>query len=74
VIFIKLAIRSTHRHVAGLAVFYTPALRLVGVPVHHTPTPSAAVFLLTRCMQAILTIKYWTERGEKNKSALALFT
>lgn len=46
VIFIKLAIRSTHGHVAGLAVFHTPALGLLGVLVHNALAPPAAVLLL----------------------------
>lgn len=61
-IFIKFAIRSTHGHVAGLAVFYTSALGLIGVLVHDTFTPPAAVLLLTRCVQAVLPIKHWEEQ------------
>lgn len=62
VIFIKFAIRATHGHIAGLAIFYASALGLVGVLVHDTLAPPAAVLLLTRCVQAILPIKHWEEQ------------
>lgn len=60
-IFIKLAIRSTHGHVAGLAVLHTPALRLVGVLVHDALTAPAAVLLLTGGVQTILPVQHCEE-------------
>lgn len=61
-ILIKFAIRSTHGHVAGLAILHTSALGLVGVLVHHTLTAPATILLLTRCVQAILPVQHWEEQ------------
>ena len=64
VIFIKFAIRSTHGHVAGPAIFHASALGLVGVLVHDTLAPPAAVLLLTGRMQAVLPVKHWEKQKE----------
>lgn len=47
VILIEFAIRSTHRHITGLAVIYASTFRLIGLLVHNALASPATVLLFT---------------------------